>query len=217
MIKDTDIKLGLVCGVHVVISLVLVFTVDFGLYAWLAWNVFLSMIPLGLSYLADKLKARGNRLMYTVVLVPWLLFFPNAHYMVTNVMHIRWHGFTGIHWNYIEGIAPWFGMIHMTLGIILGIFAGLYSLDRVLCPYLKGSRRGRVLGATALGAVALASGYAIYIGRFLRFNSWDLVRPVYLVRSLVADFDTFALQFSLLFAVYVAASYLVFHFLRRDG
>ena len=149
--------------------------------------------------------------MYIVAVLLWLMFFPNAPYMITDLIHIPYLGFNSDF--VVKYIAAWFGLAYMTVGVIFGILAGLFSLDAIIQLVFK--TKGRGMTVIAVAAVSILSGYAIYIGRFLRFNSWDMFYPVSLIKTLIQDFSLFTVSFSLLFAAYIAFSYLVFCILKK--
>ncbi len=142
-------------------------------YSFLVWNLILAAMPLCLSSLL--VHSRGLRrswltLAGTVGL--WLLFFPNAPYIVTDLLHLTARA----------GAPTWFDLILIASfswsGLLLG-FISLSDLQEVLR-----SRFGPLTaGAFALGALTSAA-FGIYLGRFLRWNSWDLLtRPASLLRD----------------------------------
>jgi uncharacterized membrane protein len=135
-------------------------------YRFLIWNLILAWVPFALA-LATYDRARRRIDAVTVALaVLWLLFFPNAPYILTDFMHLE-----------DSTAAPlWYDALMLCAfawtGLLLG-FASLYLMQMVL---------RRVAGPVwswvgVLGALALAS-FGVYLGRFVRFNSWDaLLRP----------------------------------------
>jgi len=135
-------------------------------YRFLVWNLILAWVPLALAVTAYARARRRVDLLVAALLVPWLLFFPNAPYLLTDFIHLG------------EGPAPlWYDALMLSAfawtGLLLG-FASLYLVQMIL---------RRALGATVawigvLGALGLAS-LGVYVGRFVRFNSWDaLLHPV---------------------------------------
>lgn len=135
-------------------------------YRFLVWNLILAWVPLALAVAAYARARRRVDLVVAALLVPWLLFFPNAPYLLTDFIHLG------------EGPAPlWYDALMLSAfawtGLLLG-FASLYLVQMIL---------RRALGATiawvgVLGALGLAS-VGVYVGRFVRFNSWDaLLHPV---------------------------------------
>ena len=136
-------------------------------YANLVWNLFLAWVPLGLALVVyDGARRRLRGLWLATFAGLWLLFFPNAPYLLTDFIHLD------------EGPAPlWYDALMLSAfawtGLLLG-FASLYLVQMVLRRAL-GSRLAWVAAA---GALALAS-VGVYIGRFIRFNSWDaLLHPL---------------------------------------
>ncbi|MBA2383797.1 MAG: DUF1361 domain-containing protein [Actinobacteria bacterium] len=135
-------------------------------YRFLIWNLTLAWVPLVLAAIAYARARRGVGMLVWVLLVPWLLFFPNAPYLLTDFIHLN------------EGPAPlWYDALMLSAfawtGLMLG-FGSLYLVQMVLRGVF-----GRVIAwAGVLGALALAS-VGVFIGRFIRFNSWDaLLHPV---------------------------------------
>lgn len=146
------------------------------IYAFLVWNLLLAAIPWYLSTVLVRTGSlRRSRMTLTGILGLWLLFFPNAPYIVTDLIHLTAR----------TGAPVWFDLILIASfawsGLLLG-FTSLSDLQELLA---------RRLGQTAAAAFALAaltsSAFGIYLGRFLRWNSWDLLtRPKMLLRD-VAD------------------------------
>lgn len=135
-------------------------------YRFLVWNLILAWVPLALAAAAYARARRSVDLLVWALLVPWLLFFPNAPYLLTDFIHLR------------EGPAPlWYDALMLSAfawtGLLLG-FGSLYLVQMIL---------RRAFGRTVawigvVGVLGLAS-VGVYVGRFIRFNSWDaLLHPV---------------------------------------
>ncbi|HYR57443.1 MAG TPA: DUF1361 domain-containing protein [Chthoniobacteraceae bacterium] len=143
-------------------------------FLWIIWNLFLAWIPLLTAMPLYVLRARGARrpALSGVLAVLWLLFFPNAPYIVTDFVHL------------IERppVPFWFDMITILAFGLTGLFLGYLSL--YLMQELVRSMTGRWTSwAFAFGMLALGS-FGIYLGRFVRWNSWDvLLSPVGTLRS----------------------------------
>jgi uncharacterized membrane protein len=135
-------------------------------YRFLAWNLFLAWVPLILAILAFHRARRRIDAVVGVLLVLWLLFFPNAPYMLTDFIHL----------GESESVPVWYDALMLSsfawTALLLG-FASLYLVQMVA---------RRIVGLAwswvgVAGALALAS-FGVYLGRFVRFNSWDaLIRP----------------------------------------
>ena len=134
-------------------------------YVFLIRNLFLAWIPFGFSLIAAALYMRYPR-QWWLVLPPgvlWLLFFPNAPYILTDMMHL---------WR-IPPSVWWYDLGMVASFALSGYFLAVLSL-RVM-QHLVGAYLGR--GASWLfvfGAIGL-SGLGVYLGRFVRMNSWDLL------------------------------------------
>jgi uncharacterized membrane protein len=187
-------------------------TTHFGL----SWNLFLAWLPMLGALVAYNLGKRYGRRAWPLILPflgLWLIFFPNAPYILTDFIHLRPVG----------DVPLWYDLILVFTYALTGVFLGLISL------YLMQSLVRRAFGSIAswvftLGALAL-TGFGVYLGRFPRWNSWDVLTEP---RSLLTDIWThlsnpFAygrtFVFSMLFSLSLAAMYFVFvsviHF--RDG
>lgn len=133
-------------------------------FAFLVWNLFLAIIP---YFFAATLmmKYRGQKLSKGVYILfaLWLLFFPNAPYIITDFIHLR-----------PRGIVPlWYDLILISSFAWDGIIVGLISL-RIIHIFIK--ERGHKFIARCVVVVAIGMGsFGIYIGRYLRWNSWDVL------------------------------------------
>ena len=208
---NRDKKILLCFIVYILFSIpVVLLTLKF-VHVMMVWNVFLSLLPLFFAKLMQKASAGPNKLKIIILSILWLVFFPNAPYMITDFIHISTVVFyvRGSQTVPTTGLIPWIRLIHISIGIMLGTLSGLLSLYTVHSMLLK--RKGKIAANTVLAVACLLGGFGIYLGRFLRFNSWDLLRPVSLFSRLVNNLDTFVFFFSLLAAFYVFASYCIFY------
>lgn len=149
-------------------------------YLFLCWNLFLAGLPFAFALMAIVVhEAAMPRLLRTsavgFLLVLWLLFFPNAPYMVSDLTHLPLQ----------TASAPrWFDSILFGAFIATGVTAGLASL--LIVHGLVARRLGRLAGWAAVASASLLGGYGIVLGRFARLNSWDAwSRPRHLVGILL--------------------------------
>lgn len=134
---------------------------------WLTWNLLLAWIPYLAGLVTLRLwrrdPARPWRLLPGAAL--WLAFLPNAPYIVTDFVHVRAH--TALPWLY------WYDMVNMALlawtGCVLGALS-LGMIQRIVASYV-----GHALGWLFVLGTAGLCGCGIYLGRFARWNSWDLL------------------------------------------
>lgn len=178
--------------------------------AGLVWNLCLAWVPLGLALLLyDRHVRRAGLATLAGLGVLWLLFFPNAPYIVTDFKHLA--GSTGERFVY-DGVLT---ATAATTGLLLG-FVSLYLLQAIV-------RRGagvRWAWAFVFAALGLGS-FGVYLGRVLRWNSWDVfVRPGSMASDVAqAVVDPLAhprpIGITLLFTSFLAAGYLLFYSLAR--
>ena len=133
-------------------------------YLFLGYNLGLAWIPYLISLFARLVEPIPIVRFILLPLVPlWLLFFPNAPYLVTDFVHLRER----------LPVPLWYDVgllaVFATAGLILGL-TSLSHMDAVVHRFLGGLMASIfVLGTTAL------AGLGIYLGRFLRWNSWDIL------------------------------------------
>jgi len=144
-------------------------------HLYLPWNLFLAWVPLGLALVVRHLEARRRRDRLvsprsqgpTILLaVGWLLFLPNAPYILTDLVHLPDP-------EYRHYFADMMLILHFAL---VGLIVGVLSLH-VMHTVVE-NRHGWIWGWVFTIGVAGLTGLGVYIGRVLRWNSWDaLVRP----------------------------------------
>lgn len=146
---------------------------------YLIWNLFLAWIPFVLALVFyDRVRAHGLRATEVIIGAAWLAFLPNAPYILTDLIHLQTRS---------SDDAIWFDALTFSAFAWTGLLLGLVAL------YLVHTAVARAIGAAwgwivAFGAIA-ASGFGIYLGRFLRWNTWDiLTSPVAVARDVVAPF-----------------------------
>ena len=175
-------------------------------FAFFFWNLFLAWVPLAAALLFYGLAARQSRswMLLLVVAVFWFLFFPNAPYIVTDIVHLR----------ETPPVPYWYDIICVMAFAQTGLFLGylsLYLMQEVVRAWL-----GRWVGWLFALAMLGLSAFGVYLGRFLRWNSWDaLVRPLATLRDAarVANpwNDVQPLAFSMTFFAFSLVCYLILY------
>ncbi|XWK90656.1 MAG: DUF1361 domain-containing protein [Phormidium sp.] len=141
-----------------------------GIYSgWIAWNLFLAFIPLVLSFWLFRRRSNARSWLWWVLFLVYAAFLPNAPYLLTDIIHL----IRGIR----EGYSAWvitliFIPLHL-FAIIAGTEAYVISLINQ-GNYLKRQLSEKWVVWSELITHALCA-VGIYMGRFQRFNSWDLV------------------------------------------
>ena len=144
-------------------------------YTFLLWNLFLAWVPFVAAALAFALARRRVGAVVAVLMVVWLLFFPNAPYVLTDFIHL--HG---------NGPSPlWYDALMLSsfawTALMLG-FASLYLIHAIIAP-----RAGAGVGWAVVVCVLALASFGVYLGRFARFNSWDVVTRPHLVLSVIRE------------------------------
>ena len=168
------------------------------IYFFLLWNLFLAWLPVAFAWLAHRMRRRPVPALIAAFM--WLLFFPNAPYLLTDLVHLR----------AIPPVPLWYDLILLFTFAVLGLFLGLYSLH--VMHGLIETYVGRLAGWLFVLAALGAGGWGVFIGRFLRWNSWDLLtRPSALLYDILANLtEPRTLVISGLLALLLFFAYLIF-------
>jgi uncharacterized membrane protein len=134
-------------------------------YSNLIFNLFLAWLPYGFSLIAIALHRFDQKKWWITLLLgtAWLAFFPNAPYIVTDFYHLELR----------PPIPLWFDISLIAIFAFTGCFLAIASL-RIIHNLVE-EYLGRFIGwVFALFALGLSS-LGVYLGRFGRWNSWDLL------------------------------------------
>lgn len=133
-------------------------------FTFLAWNLFLAVVPVVAAAALRALSTRRAALIARgAAFVVWLAFLPNAPYLVTDLIHLRSR----------PPVPPWYDLAMLATFAATGVLLCYVSVADVEAAVSR--HLGRAGGSTvALVSLALC-GPGIYLGRFLRWNTWDLV------------------------------------------
>ena len=134
-------------------------------YHFLIWNLFLAWIPFVISYFTYTLTL-NRRQVYIIIPIAaffWLLFFPNAPYILTDFQHLagRW-----------SDVPVWYDVMMLIWFAFTGLLLGITSL--FMMQEVVRREFGRWWGWGVVACVTALSGAGVYFGRFLRWNSWDI-------------------------------------------
>lgn len=184
-------------------------------YTNLVWNLFLAWIPFVLAYLAYTLSWK-KWLLYFVIPVTtflWLIFFPNAPYILTDLQHLAKESTSAPLW-YDVIVMVWFSWTGLLLGLV-SLYLMHYIIQRMF---------GRATGWAFVFIVSGLSSFGVYLGRFVRFNSWDLLNDpkeiVVTILGMAIDPSMRLIAFTILFAVFYLFVYLTLysfaHLVRED-
>jgi len=175
-------------------------------YTSLVWNLFLAWIPFTLAYLAYTLSWKKQLLYFVIPIAAalWLIFFPNAPYILTDLQHLAKESNNTPLW-YDVILLVWFSWTGLLLGLV-----SLYLIHNIIQRTF-----GRLLGWTFVFVVSGLSSFGVYLGRFVRFNSWDLLNDpkeiVITILGLAIDPSRRLVAFTILFAVFYLFVYLTLY------
>ncbi len=143
------------------------------IYQNLIWNLFLAWLP----YLFCLCVAVINQVRpswWWALIVPavlWVIFLPNALYIVTDLNHLRNKA----------TIPVWYDAGFLSIAAWTGLFLAIGSLNTM--QKIVQSYAGKIAGWIFALMIIGLSGYGVYIGRFLRWNSWDILQDPLLIIS----------------------------------
>ncbi|MBC7423032.1 MAG: DUF1361 domain-containing protein [Ferruginibacter sp.] len=142
-------------------------------YIFLLWNLFLAWIPFQISIVLIKRKSI-SKLTTFLLLSAWLLFFPNALYIITDLVHLQ---------ESKQDAPVWFDAILLFTSSITGLIMAFISLFNIEA-FLQRTVKDVVVERLIIGCIFLGS-FGVYLGRFSRWNSWDIVAdPLHLVTEI---------------------------------
>lgn len=179
-------------------------------HRWLVWNLFLAWVPLVFALAVYDGARRGlGRIPLLVLGGLWLLFFPNAPYLVTDLKYV----------GQFTDVPLWYDVVLLSTGAWAGLALGFISL------YLMHAVARRSWGALnawlAVGFALALSSFGVFLGRFERWNSWDVFTdPGPLGRQLAdgltnpLDYPR-ALAVTAVFTAFLGSTYLVFYAFAR--
>lgn len=140
---------------------------------FLVWNLFLAWLPL-LFAAAAIWAGRRSLLLALAPALAWLIFLPNSPYLVTDLMHLAYDG----------RVPVLFDTVMLFSFALCGLAMGLVSLRWMQSAVAR--RWGRWLGWGFVLAALSAASFGIYLGRYVRWNSWDLfTQPSVLLQDIL--------------------------------
>ncbi len=142
-------------------------------FIFLFWNLFLALISLGISQLLVFQKSKINLFSIGLAIV-WLLFYPNAAYLITDLVHLKQR----------TGIPFWYDTMILFSAAFNGLMIAYYSLSQMMeWLELNGHKMlSRIFNVLSIFLCSIG----IYIGRFLRWNSWDIFhQPLKIVEDIL--------------------------------
>lgn len=136
---------------------------NFVTYYFLIWNLFLAAVPLCIAYAMYAWVGEKQRVAFYTLAALWFVFYPNAPYIITDFIHLKSR----------HNIPLWFDALLLFTFAWNGFVGGLISVRYFQLTALRFWPRWLAWGAILFVFVTASLG--VYLGRFLRWNSWDIL------------------------------------------
>ncbi len=176
-------------------------------FCFLLWNLFLAAVPLFFSHLARRVS-ETRPFIFWACAAGWLLFFPNALYITTDLFHLR----------HRPPVPLWFDLLLLLSAAVNGALYGFLSLSNMEAA-LRARISRRSMRVIIAGLMGLC-GFGIYLGRYLRYNSWDVAAAPGSLLGDIADHVLHPFQHIQawgLTAAFAVWMYLLYRAFRRIG
>jgi len=133
-------------------------------FLYMLWNIFLAFIPFIISSFLSLRISKDNffKPLFIVGFIFWFIFLPNAPYVITDFIHLgRIHSVPVMYDSFLLFASAW-----------VSLLAGLTSL--VQMKKMLSLRFSQKITDIIILITILFTSFGVYLGRYLRFNSWDL-------------------------------------------
>lgn len=200
------VLLNIACAMCIALVFARIAYSESGEHLGLIWNLFLAWIPFMLAYFAHAVSWRRASLYLIIPSIAflWLIFFPNAPYMLTDLQDLARSGTDAPLW-YDVIILVWCSWTGMLLGVI-----SLYLMQDIIVRNF-----GRRAGWVFVFLISALSSFGIYIGRFVRLNSWDILQnpaeTAQEILGIVIDPSRRLAAFTLLYTVFFLFVFLLLY------
>lgn len=181
-------------------------------YFYLLWNIFLAFVPYLLSLIFFNLYKikKINTFLLIIGFIFWLLFIPNAHYLITDLIHL----------DEVKHAPILYDSFLIFSSALVGLLFGVYSLSHIenIIKENFSIKKTKII----MFSIIILIGFGIYLGRFLRFNSWDffvnhfsLWKEMHIIFSGVNNFYN-VLLYTLLFSSFIYVSFEMWKKIKMD-
>jgi uncharacterized membrane protein len=143
-------------------------------FRFLLWNLFLAVIPYLISYCLTLFPQWvEKRWKFIALLVIWLLFIPNSFYILTDLFHLTW----------AQGVPLWYDLLLIVCFAWNALLFGILSVRQI--EKIVAAVWGYCYELLFIFPVMFLNALGVYIGRYMRFNSWDIVsNPLTLISDI---------------------------------
>lgn len=189
------------------------------MYSFFHWNLILAWIPLLLLFLMRYFLNKSGMHKYIgwIIAIVWLLFFPNTFYLLTDYIHLSGIDFIvweGQHLVFNRDLQVWFDLTLFHVFIALGVILG--CLNMYIVHHDVSSQFGQAAGWLVIHGIVILGSFGIYLGRFIRLNSWDVfTNPVPVVTEISNTMTLHSLGFIAFYSFVLWSLYMIFYFVSR--
>jgi uncharacterized membrane protein len=157
---------GSLCGICFSFSVFrFVYTHSLAFFLFPNWNLFLAFLPWLLSTIITiNPRLQKNKPVLFIMTFTWLIFFPNSFYILTDLFHLQWE----------TSMPKWFDLVMILSFAWVGLMFGFMSLWDI--EAIIGKRVHRRLMPVVVSVLLFLGSFGIYLGRYLRWNSWDIIK-----------------------------------------
>jgi uncharacterized membrane protein len=148
-------------------------------FIFLVWNLILAFVPFFITQLLTrKPQWVENKIKFLCCFLVWLVFVPNSFYILTDLYHL------GDNYNDFR-VPDWFDLTMILSlawnGLLLGVLS-VRQMEKIVQQHFF--KKHTLL---FIYPIMWLNALGVYIGRYLRYNSWDvLTDPFQLMRG-IAD------------------------------
>ena len=170
---------------------------------YILWNLFLALIPFAISSLLLKYLNK-NKLNKTLLLIGgifWLFFIPNSPYIVTDLIHI----------GEIHLVPVLYDSVLIFSSALAGLILGMHSIYHM--EHILAEKYSQKISSFIIIITIAFISFGVYLGRFLRFNSWDIfasplsfingVSEIFTNRNILVE----SVFYTILFFLFIFMSY----------
>lgn len=173
-------------------------------FKYIFWNIFLAFIPFAISSILFNLSKENNfnKIIFYIGIIFWFLFIPNAPYIVTDLIHI----------GEIRAVPVLYDVVLLFISALVGLLLGAYSIYHI--EQIIKVKFSQNIASISIFIIIFFISFGIYIGRFLRFNSWDIFEnPILFINGIGdifanKDYSIEAFFYTILFFFFISTFYL---------
>lgn len=192
---------------------------DTNMYQFLTWDIFLAWVPFiissTISYVYHLKLTKTSIALVGVMCAGWLFLLPNSAYLFTEILHAFRYFDSQEETKFWVNIDFWYSLSLTFVVAILGLILSICSIHQI--HRLLNKRLNPFSSMVVVGVILLLSSLGVYIGRFNRWNSWDVLKqPGLILKDIMNDLsagNSILVEFVALVFVIQALGYITLHIL----